>query len=76
MGISVKLGATKTDGDAAPQFCVEYVAIHELCHLVYPNHSKDFYSLLSFYLPDHRERKKLLSKGRISIEDVRKKYGM
>lgn len=59
-----------------PADAIELVLVHELCHLRYMNHSKDFYSLLSSYLPDHRERKKLLSKGRISIEDVRKKYGM
>ena len=43
-----------------PQKARDYVIIHELCHLVYMNHSKKFYSLLEKYLPDYKERKRLL----------------
>ncbi len=59
-----------------PAEAIELVLIHELCHLKHMNHSNDFYRLLSSYLPDHRERKKLLSKGRFSMEEVRKTYGI
>jgi len=31
---------------------IDYVIIHELCHVVHPNHSKDFYELLSSKVPD------------------------
>ena len=41
-----------------PRELVEYVIIHEFCHLTYANHSKDFYQLLATYLPKHREYKK------------------
>ena len=41
----------------APKECIEYVIVHELCHLVYPNHSKDFYELLERHLPDWKRRK-------------------
>lgn len=37
-----------------------YVIVHELCHLVHMNHSKKFYELVGKYLPDYKERKKLL----------------
>ena len=30
-----------------PKICIEYVVFHELAHLIYPNHSKDFYNYLS-----------------------------
>ena len=46
----------------APKNCIEYVVTHELCHLVYPNHSKQFYALLQVMLPDWRESKDLLEK--------------
>ena len=43
-----------------PRGCVAYVVLHELCHFVHPNHSGDFYTLLSRLMPDRRERKELL----------------
>ena len=44
----------------ASKSCIEYVIAHELCHLVYMNHSKNYYSLLSEFMPDWRERKVML----------------
>lgn len=41
----------------APRNCIEYVVMHELCHLIHPNHSKQFYSFLSMQMPDWKERK-------------------
>ena len=40
--------------------CVEYVVLHELVHFLYPNHSKQFYNFLSSYMPDWKDRKKVL----------------
>ncbi|MCK9343932.1 MAG: M48 family metallopeptidase [Massilibacteroides sp.] len=36
----------------APRPCIEYVIIHEHCHLVQRNHTKAFYDLLAKEMPD------------------------
>ncbi len=41
----------------APKGCIEYVVVHELCHLVHTDHSKKFYSLLTNHLTDWEKRK-------------------
>ena len=51
----------------APRECIEYVVYHEFTHFLHPDHSKAFYSELSRYLPDYKDRKKRL-------EDIGIKY--
>ena len=41
----------------APKECIEYVVIHELCHLSHRHHDSDFYKLLDRRLPDWVQRK-------------------
>ncbi|MBP7928201.1 M48 family metallopeptidase [Patescibacteria group bacterium] len=43
-----------------PKECIEYVLMHEYCHLVHHNHSKAFYSLLQEYTPNWKQLKKTL----------------
>lgn len=44
----------------APRYCIEYVVLHELTHLLYKNHNQDFYNFLYSIMPDWKERKRLL----------------
>ena len=46
----------------APSHCIEYVIMHEICHLKYFNHSKDYYMLLNKMMPDWELRKKRIEK--------------
>lgn len=43
-----------------PLECAEYVAAHELAHLVEANHSRRFYQVLDTVMSDHRIREKRL----------------
>ena len=45
-----------------PGGCIEYVLVHELCHLVHRNHDRAFYELLSRILPDWQRRKQTLER--------------
>lgn len=47
---------------AAPRICIEYVIMHELCHLVYRNHTKAFYELLTREMPDWKKWKMKLER--------------
>lgn len=67
-GAKKRFGSCSSRGDisysyrlmAYPDKAVDYVVVHELCHLVYMNHSREFYALLAKVLPDYKERRALL----------------
>lgn len=44
----------------APKACIEYVIVHELCHLVHPNHSKRFFKLQQKEFPQWKKWKAVL----------------
>lgn len=46
----------------APVQCVDYVIVHELCHLVYPQHDSRYYRLLERIMPDWKQRKERLER--------------
>lgn len=41
-------------------YCIDYVIMHELCHLKYYNHGTSFYNLFQKIMPDWKTRKKKL----------------
>jgi len=43
-----------------PDEAIDYVVVHELAHIRHHNHSKAFYDLIAKYMPDYKQREKLL----------------
>lgn len=46
-----------------PKYCIESVILHELAHLKYPYHTKEFFNYLLVYMPDYEWRKERLEKN-------------
>ena len=42
--------------------CIEYVVLHELCHIEHKNHSQKFWNLVSQHMYDYKVQEKTLSK--------------
>ncbi|MFP5112215.1 M48 family metallopeptidase [Bacillaceae bacterium C204] len=45
----------------APQKVIDYVVVHEMCHLVHLNHDRSFWRLVGKILPDYEEREDWLA---------------
>ena len=43
-----------------PDLFIEYVILHELCHLKHHNHGREYYRLLSEVFPDYKQVRKEL----------------
>lgn len=39
---------------------LDYIVVHEMCHMLYKNHSKEFWELVASILPDYEVRKEWL----------------
>jgi len=54
----------------APSFVSNYIIIHELTHLIEPNHTKEFWQIIKSAYPKYDEAKKwLLGKGEMLFKD-------
>lgn len=45
----------------APEAVIDYLVIHECCHLIHHNHSRQFWQLVESLCPDYRNAKQWLS---------------
>lgn len=50
-----------------PKPILEYVVLHELCHLRHRDHSEEFWSLLREILPDSERRKRWLDRHGVAL---------
>lgn len=46
----------------APFDVIDYVVVHELCHIVHMNHDRSFWNLVGKIMPDYKTKKDYLSK--------------
>jgi predicted metal-dependent hydrolase len=45
----------------APQSVIDYVVVHEMCHMVHLNHDRSFWRLVGKILPDYKEKENWLA---------------
>ena len=50
---------------SVPLYCIDYVVVHELCHVAHPHHGPEFYALLDRVVPDWRKAKDRLDRARV-----------
>ena len=43
-----------------PEKAIDYVVVHELSHILYHDHSKEFWRTVEKYMPDYKEAEKIL----------------
>ena len=62
----------------APPVILDYVVVHELCHLTHMNHSKSFWNMVASVMPEYKEcRKWLREHGQdLSLENHMRKLGI
>jgi predicted metal-dependent hydrolase len=52
----------------APSTIVDYIVVHELCHLHHPDHTDAFWNEVDKVMPDYRERKEWLRKNGAAMD--------
>lgn len=62
----------------APPRVLDYVVVHELCHLTHMNHSRDFWELVGSVMPEYKVHRAWLKQhGReLNIEDHMKRLNL
>lgn len=52
----------------APVEVIDYIVVHEMCHLVHLNHDRSFWRLVGKLLPDYKERQAWLERSAWQME--------
>ena len=52
----------------APQTIIDYIVVHELCHLHYRDHIEAFWNEVDKVIPNYRERKEWLRKHGVELD--------
>lgn len=46
-----------------PEFVIDYVVVHELCHVTHKNHSRSFWKMVEEYYPKYKESESWLKEN-------------
>jgi len=62
----------------APPGILDYVVVHELCHLTHMNHSKEFWNMVGTVMPDYKKHKSWLKERghELTLETHLEKQGI
>lgn len=52
----------------APSHILDYIIVHEMCHLYHMNHSQEFWDLLSTVMSDYEQRKDWLKNNGVRLD--------
>jgi predicted metal-dependent hydrolase len=52
----------------APIAVIDYVIVHELCHIRYKNHSPLYWTMLSSFMPEYEEHKDWLKRYGVELD--------
>lgn len=52
----------------APDEIIDYLVVHELCHRLHMNHSKEFWNSVGNIIPDYRQKEKWLKENGIQLD--------
>ena len=52
----------------APMEIIDYIVVHEMCHMEHRNHSKDFYNAVGQVIPDYKHRIQWLKDNEIKMK--------
>ncbi len=52
----------------APEWVIDYVVVHELCHLIHHNHSKLYWQTVEDIMPDYRQAKAWLKNDGLKLD--------
>jgi len=52
----------------APSHVLDYIVVHEMCHMIHKNHSQAFWNKVEAVLPDFKRRKEWLKNYGVKMD--------
>lgn len=52
----------------APAYIIDYIVVHEMCHMYYKDHSNEFWNMISSIMPDYEVRKEWLRYNGVKLD--------